>query len=82
MTYASFQAKAASADAQYSWEIRAKDGTEWYKLPEIAWLIGGVNSNTMIIAAVLGLDGYNFRCLVTDGQRSEYSNTVSLHVVP
>ena len=82
MTYASFQAKAASAGAQYSWEMRAKDGTEWYKLPEIAWLIGGVNSNTLIIGAVLGLDGYHFRCLVTDGQRSEYSNTVSLHVVP
>ena len=58
--------------------MQAKNSTEWYTLPEIAWLIGGVNNSTMMIAAVLGLDGYHFRCLVTDGQRSEYSNTVSL----
>lgn len=80
MTYAGFTARAAGAQVNYRWEMQAKGSAEWYVLPEIARLIGGVNSETLIIAAVRGLDGYSFRCLVSDGQRAEYSDTVTLHV--
>lgn len=82
MTYASFTARAAGAGLSYSWEMQAKDSAEWYTLPEIAWLIGGVNTDTLIIAAVLGLDGYSFRCRISDGQRAEYTKSVMLRVTP
>ena len=80
MTYAAFTARAAGAQVKYRWEMRAIGSAEWYVLPEIARLIGGVNSETLIIAAVRGLDGYSFRCLASDGQRAEYSDIVTLHV--
>ena len=82
MTYASFTARAAGSQVYYSWEMQAKDSAEWYTLPEIAWLIGGVNTDTLIVAAVLGLDGYSFRCRISDGQRAEYTQSVMLHVMP
>ena len=82
MTYASFTARGAGAELTYSWEMQAKDSAQWYTLPEIAWLIGGVNTDTLIIAAVLGLDGYSFRCRISDGQHAEYTKTVMLHVSP
>ena len=82
MTYASFTARAAGSEVYYSWEMQAKDSAEWYTLPEIAWLIGGVNTDTLIVAAVLGLDGYSFRCRISDGQRAEYTKSVMLHVMP
>lgn len=80
MTYASFQVRSAGSDVDYSWEMQAKDSTEWYTLPEIAWLIGGVNTETLIIAAVLGLNGFSFRCRISDGQRVEYTKPVMLYV--
>ena len=82
MTYASFTARGAGSELTYSWEMQAKDSAQWYTLPEIAWLIGGVNTDTLIIAAVLGLDGYSFRCRISDGQHAEYTKTVMLHVSP
>ena len=82
MTYAMFTVKARDSQVRYQWEMRAKDAAQWYPLPEIAWLIGGVNTDTLIIGAVLGLNGYNFRCLISDGQYAEYSDIVTLHVVP
>lgn len=80
MTYAAFTVRTAGSQANYRWEMRAKGSAEWIVLPEVARLIGGVNSETLIIAAVRGLDGYSFRCLASDGQRAEYSDIVTLHV--
>lgn len=80
MNYASFTTRAAGSEVYYSWEMQARDSAEWYTLPEIPWLIGGVNTDTLIIGAVLGLDGYSFRCRISDGQRAEYTKSVMLHV--
>ncbi len=82
MTYAAFTVAVRDTGTRlyYQWEMRARDSAEWVALPQIDRLIGGVDAETMIIAAVAGLDGYSFRCLVSDGLRSEVSNAATLHV--
>ena len=63
---------------KYQWQYRKNASSEWKTSGQ-----SGNKTATLSVAVTAGLNGYQFRCYVTDGngQRS-YTNTVTLTVSP
>lgn len=63
---------------RYQWQFRKNSAAPWTTSGQ-----SGAWTNTLSVATNNGLDGYTFRCVVTDanGQKS-YSDTVALKISP
>ncbi|MBR0355609.1 MAG: immunoglobulin domain-containing protein, partial [Oscillospiraceae bacterium] len=71
----SFTVKAENA-TKYQWYYRASSSADWVKVPEDT-----ATKSTLTYSAVgLGLNGFQYRCKVSNSYGSLYSNTVKLTV--
>ena len=60
----------------YQWQFRKNSSSEWANSGQ-----SGNKTATLSVAATKGMNGYQFRCLVTDGNgRKTYSSIVTLTV--
>ncbi|MBP5463448.1 MAG: hypothetical protein J6Y20_15180, partial [Lachnospiraceae bacterium] len=60
----------------YQWQFRKNSSCEWANSGQ-----SGNKTATLSVAATKGLNGYQFRCIVTDGNgRKTYSSIVTLTV--
>gem|GEM_PF-1496969 len=61
----------------YQWQSRKNDTAAWTNSGQ-----NGAKTNTLSVATSLGLNGWQFRCIVTDtNKQKEYSNVVSVWVI-
>ena len=69
---------AGTATLTYQWQFR-KDASS-------SWAASGQSGNktaTLSVAATAGLNGYQFRCVITDGSgRKAYTGAATLYIIP
>ncbi|MBR6366133.1 MAG: beta-galactosidase [Lachnospiraceae bacterium] len=64
------------ATLKYQWQSRRNSSAEWTNSGQ-----SGAKTATLTIATLAGLNGWQFRCVVTDGNgQKAYSNVVTLSV--
>ena len=62
----------------YQWQYRKNEKTSWADSGQ-----QGAKTNTLLVSTTAGLHGYQFRCIVTDGNgQITYSKTVTLTLKP
>ena len=62
----------------YQWQSRKNSSSEWSNSGQT-----GAKTKTLSVATQAGLNGWQFRCIVTDGSgRKNYSNAATLSIVP
>ena len=63
---------------KYQWQYRKNSSSEWADSGQ-----SGNKTNTLLVSTTAGLHGYQFRCVVTDGNgQKSYSKTVTLTLKP
>ena len=70
-----FTVKSRSSKASFQWEVNTGSG----------WKKSGADGNTsasLTVTASATMNNYKFRCKVTNGTWTEYSNTVTLKIKP
>ena len=66
------------ATLTYQWQYRKDSTSTWTSSGQ-----SGNNTATLSVAATQNLNGYQFRCVVTDGNsQKSYSKTVTLSIIP
>lgn len=74
---------ASATGLTYQWQLKSPASTLFSNINAGgANIFSGVNSSALTIGSPAGLDGYSFRCLVSDGINSEISDTSQLTVYP
>ena len=69
---------AGKATLTYQWQYRKNSSYAWASSAQ-----SGNKTSTLSVAATAGLHGYQFRCVVTDGNgQKSYSNIVTLTLKP
>ena len=69
-------AATGKATLTYQWQYRKNASSEWANSAQ-----SGNKTATLSVAATAGLNGYQFRCIVTDGNgQKSYTNPVTLSV--
>jgi hypothetical protein len=62
----------------YQWQYRKNENADWANSGQ-----QGAKTDTLMVSATAGLHGYQFRCIVTDGNKQKtYSKTVTLTLKP
>ncbi len=62
----------------YQWQSRKNASSEWTNSGQT-----GAKTECLKVAAIAGLDGWQFRCIVTDGNgKTQTSRTITLSVCP
>ena len=72
---ATFYCGASGYENQYSWEEKAPGGT-WVSSHQF-----GAKSELLSVTAIPDLNGYKYRCKVTNGRSTYYSAPATLTVV-
>ncbi|MBO7515448.1 MAG: hypothetical protein J6T47_07500, partial [Lachnospiraceae bacterium] len=74
-----FQIKATGkAPLSYQWQSRKDASCAWTNSGQ-----QGAKTATLAVATNAGLNGWQFRCVVTDGSgKKKYSNVVTLNIIP
>ena len=63
---------------KYQWQFRKNANSEWADSAQ-----SGNKTDTLLVSTTAGLHGYQFRCIVTDGNgQKSYSKTVTLTLKP
>ena len=63
---------------KYQWQYRKDENASWADSGQ-----KGAKTDTLLVSCTAGLHGYQFRCIVTDGNgQKSYSNTVTLTLKP
>ena len=63
---------------KYQWQYRKNANSEWADSAQ-----SGNKTDTLLVSTTAGLHGYQFRCIVTDGNgQKTYSKTVTLTLKP
>ena len=63
---------------KYQWQYRKDENASWANSGQ-----KGAKTDTLLVSCTAGLHGYQFRCVVTDGNgQKSYSNTVTLTLKP
>ena len=71
-------AATGSGTLTYRWQYRKDASSEWAASGQ-----QGAKTNTLYVSATAGLHGYQFRCVVTDGNgQKAYSNAATLTLKP
>ncbi|MBK8858081.1 MAG: immunoglobulin domain-containing protein [Opitutaceae bacterium] len=74
-----FSISANGSGVSYQWEVSSNDGVDWDPLVN-GGAYSTVTSNVLNITAEIGLDGYRYRCIATNGFGSAASNSALLTV--
>ena len=71
-------AATGKAKLTYQWQYRKNASSDWANSGQ-----QGAKTDTLLVSATAGLHGYQFRCIVTDGNgQKTYSKTVTLTLKP
>ena len=71
-------AATGKANLTYQWQSRKKSTSDWSNSGQ-----SGAKTTTLSVNAIAGLNGWQFRCVVTDGNgQKSYSNAATLNVTP
>jgi hypothetical protein len=66
------------ATLTYQWQYRKNETSDWANSGQT-----GAKTDTLLVSTTAGLHGYQFRCIVTDGNgQKSYSKTVTLTLKP
>ena len=72
---AKFSVVAAGENLTYQWQYKSPSGTKW-----ASTTFTGAKTATLTVSAQAKHDGYQYRCKITDGTNTVYSNAATLTV--
>lgn len=76
---ASFEVKASGEDLSYQWQYSASNGENWGDITNAKYT--GTNSAVMTVPASANRNGYMYRCMITSGSNTIYSEAAVLTVI-
>ena len=77
-TSAKFSVEATGSNLSYEWQVKLTSDSYWDSITNSAFK--GINSATLTVPVVTWRNGYQFRCVVTNGAGTAISNVVTLTV--